>query len=112
MGLAAPIQRGHMTDPLNQLRTTAQHEFGHHFVSRLTILGADFHLDQFMVFEGAVEFGNQVVSQTLATNEDDRAQGMRKSAQIALLGIAQLLEHKTHKNQGWAGYHAALKHAL
>jgi 23S rRNA (uridine2552-2'-O)-methyltransferase len=77
----------HLADALNQFGFSGLGQFGDLRGARDAIVERKSYLDQFMMFQGKAELGQQRRSQTLVADLDNRFERVRKTTQVAALRI-------------------------
>ncbi len=69
-----PVEQGHVADPLHHFRAGRGRQFGQQLIPHVTVADPGAHLDQFVVRECAVQFGDQVGAEAGIAHEDDRVE--------------------------------------
>ena len=83
---ARSIEHGRVSDTLHERRMRLLDQFGDHGVACVSVLARHLHLDQFVVLQHFVEFGDECRRHALASNLEQRFEVMGLTAQEPGLG--------------------------
>ncbi len=107
---AGAVKDGDIADPLHQRRFAAPDQVRHHRVAGFTVRSGDLDLDQFVMLQRGVHFGDHGVGDALGPDLQHRLQAMCLAAEEPVLCVGECDRHAEEglwKAGGdWrAGYH-------
>ena len=99
--LGRAIQNRRVADALHQRCASRRHNVLDHFIACVAIVGSDFHLDQFVLLQCQLQFGEERFRHALVAGLQDWAQVMSLAAEEADLCVGQCGCHAGPKIVGF-----------